>query len=130
MNLSGVSATLLAVLLVTAPVFPAQDHLVRLADVQRQAAAATQSREASLRSLDKLFTLAPAGKALHSAGMNPADIHRAASMLSDEELAGLAARADKVNSQFAAGALSNEHLTYIVIALGTAVLILVIVAAR
>jgi len=51
-------------------------------------------------------------------------------MLNDQELARLAARAEKANSDFAAGSLTNQELTYIVIALGTAVLILVIVAAR
>jgi hypothetical protein len=42
----------------------------------------------------------------------------------------LVARTDKLQHDVAAGALSNQQITYILIALATAVIILVIVAAR
>ena len=45
----------------------------------------------------------------------------------DEELARLAARTDKVQRDMAAGALTNQQITYILIALGTAVLVLILV---
>jgi len=46
--------------------------------------------------------------------------------LSEEESAKLAARAQQPGPEVAGGALSNLHLTYIVIALAAAVLVLVL----
>ena len=56
-------------------------------------------------------------------------VDQAIATLSPEELARLATRTNQIQKDFAAGALTNQELTYIVIALATAVLILVIVAA-
>jgi hypothetical protein len=51
-------------------------------------------------------------------------------LLNDKELARLAAQAEKVQADVAAGALDNhQQISYIIIALATAVLILVIVVA-
>jgi len=50
------------------------------------------------------------------------------STLSADELANLAARTRKIQNDFAAGALNNEQLTYIVIAIGTALLVILILA--
>jgi hypothetical protein len=49
--------------------------------------------------------------------------------MSPEELARLAEKTNQIQNDFAAGSLTNQQLTYIVIALGTAVLVLLIVAA-
>jgi hypothetical protein len=62
--------------------------------------------------------------------MDQSKVRQAVSFLSDEELARLAARATRIENDFAAGALNNQQITYILIALATAVVILVIVAAR
>ena len=51
------------------------------------------------------------------------------SLLGDDDLARLAAQTDRVRADLEAGALTNQQLTYIVIALATAVIILVIVVA-
>jgi hypothetical protein len=67
---------------------------------------------------------------LSSTGIEYRKVERALAQLEDEELARLAARADKVRRDFEAGSLTNQQITYIIIALATAVLILVIVAAR
>jgi hypothetical protein len=45
-------------------------------------------------------------------------------MLDDGELARLADRTRSIDNDLKAGALSNEHLTYIVIALATAVIVI------
>jgi len=50
--------------------------------------------------------------------------------LPDEELARLAARTEKVRKDFAAGALTNQQITYIIIALATALIVVIIVVAR
>jgi hypothetical protein len=50
------------------------------------------------------------------------------SSLNDEELARLAARADKADTDFAAGRMSDRDLLWILV--GIAALILIIVAVR
>jgi hypothetical protein len=46
--------------------------------------------------------------------------------MNDEELSQLAGRVQAAQKEMVGGALSNEHLTYIVIALAAAVLVLVL----
>jgi hypothetical protein len=60
--------------------------------------------------------------------MDPRQVKTAVSTLNDQELAQLAARADKAQADFAAGNLSERDL--ILIILGIAVLVLIIVAVR
>ena len=64
------------------------------------------------------------------AKLDRAKVVNALNLLSDEEVARLAARSTKIQKDVAAGVLSNQEITYILIALATAVLILVIVEAR
>ncbi|HUJ33326.1 MAG TPA: hypothetical protein VLY23_18740 [Candidatus Acidoferrum sp.] len=105
----------------------AQDHVVTSADLQKdvnQAAQVRQSREAKL---EAFLSTPEAKKALRAANVDYKTVQKGVPMLSDAELARLAARADKAQADFAAGSLSNQDLTYIVIALATAVIVLIIV---
>ena len=109
----------------------AQDtHVVTLAEVHAAAVAAGQQRQENISRIERFFSGEPAEKALQTVHLSGSQIRTAIASLDNEELARLAARAEKANSDFAAGALTNQELTYIVIALGTAVLILVIVKAH
>ena len=56
-------------------------------------------------------------------------VEKAIPLLNDEELSRLASQCRQVESDISAGALSNQEITYILIALATAVIILVIVVA-
>jgi hypothetical protein len=107
-----------------------QTHVVPLSELQATVVAVAQHRQENISRLERFFTGDSAENALQGARLNGSQIRTAIAMLNDQELARLAARAEKANSDFAAGSLTNQELTYIVIALGTAVLILVIVAAR
>jgi hypothetical protein len=60
--------------------------------------------------------------------MDPQRVKTAVSSLNDEELARMAARAQKVQADFAAGTLSDRDLIIILVAI--AALILIIVAVR
>jgi hypothetical protein len=60
--------------------------------------------------------------------MNPTQVKTAVSNLSDEEVAQLASRADKAQTDFAAGHISDRDLIFI--ALAILLVILIIVAAR
>ena len=54
-----------------------------------------------------------------------ADSQSGAQLLEEEEEAQLTARDEKPPDEIAGGALTNEHLTYIVIALAAAVIVLI-----
>jgi hypothetical protein len=123
-------AILMAAALPVAPICAQDTHVVPLTELHSAVVAAGQQRQENISHLERFFTGDSAERALQSARLNGSQIRNAIALLDDQELARLAARAGKANSEFAAGSLTNQELTYIVIALGTAVLILVIVAAR
>jgi hypothetical protein len=56
-------------------------------------------------------------------------IQKGIAALDANELANLAAKVQKAENDFAAGSLTNEQLTYIVIALATAVVVIIIFKA-
>ena len=106
----------------------AQSHVVSQTDIHKELINATQTRQKDLQKVERLFASDEAMKALESARMNPKQVNAAISTLSDAELARLAARADKLDQDFAAGRLSERDLLFVV--LGIAAIILIIVAAR
>ena len=106
------------------------DHVVPAPDLHQAVRAAAQARQDHLTRLDKFFSSEPARKAFETVKLDQTRVSQALTLLSDEELARLAARSEKIQHDVAAGSLTNQQITYILIALGTAVIILVIVAAR
>ncbi len=124
-----------AIALLLAVVFPVmgaiaqEKHVVPLAELHHDAAAATESRQADLAQVEQFFSSELAQKALNSARINGEQVKTALPLLSNEELAKFAQQTSQLQTDFAGGALSNLHLTYIVIALATAVIILVILKA-
>jgi hypothetical protein len=106
----------------------ATDHLVSPSEMQRAAVEASTQREQNLNALKALFSTEKAQRALQSAHMDPRKVENAVSSLSDQELAQLAARANKAQGDFAAGSLSDRDLLVLLIAI--AALILIIVAVR
>jgi hypothetical protein len=121
-------ATLLVALFIVPTDALAQSHVVSPADLQREAVAASQVRQHNLDSVQRLLSTPAAEKALKSAKMDTQQVKTAVSTLNDQELAQLAARADKAQADFAAGNLSERDL--ILIILGIAILVLIIVAVR
>lgn len=106
----------------------AQSHVVSPADLQNAAVASSQARQHNLDSVQHLLSTPTAQKAMQSAKMDPQQVQTAVSTLNDQELAQLAARADKAQADFSAGNLTERDL--ILIILGIAVLVLIIVAVR
>ena len=121
-------ATLLVALFIVPTDALAQSHVVSPADLQKEAVAASQVRQHNLDSVQRLLSTPAAEKALKSAKMDTQQVKTAVSTLNDQELAQLAARADKAQADFAGGTLSERDL--ILIILGIAVLVLIIVAVR
>ncbi len=106
----------------------AQTHIVSQADIHNDLINAAQTRQKNLEKTRRLFSSDETGKALEAAQISPEKVDAAISTLSDNELARLASRADKLDQDFAAGRLSDRDL--LIVILGVAALLLIIVAAR
>ncbi len=117
----------LTVVLGTSTCLVAADHVVSTLEIQKRILAKAQEREDNSRRIQKFFASEPAAGALERVPAVRDEVRQAVSHLDDEELALLATKVGKIQDDFAAGALTNQQLTYIVIALATAVIILVIV---
>ena len=121
-------ASLLALFFFIPADLVAQNHVISSADLRKEAAAASQTRQQNLEAVQK-FLFNPTGeKAMKSAGIDPQQVKAAVPTLSDEELAQLAARANKAQVDFAAGDLSQREILWIILAV--AALVLIIVAVR
>lgn len=107
----------------------AQSHIVSTEDLNKDVAAAAASRERNITKVDQFLASPNAQRALKAAHLNVEEVKNAVSVISDDDLTRLAERSAKAQRDFAAGSLTNQQLTYIVIALATAVIILVIVKA-
>jgi hypothetical protein len=98
------------------------------ADLQKEIAASTLSRQHNAEVINAFLSSPRAERALQSAGIAPTQVKTAVSALSDQELARLAARSEKAQADFAAGRLSDRDL--IIILLCVVGLILIIIAVR
>lgn len=124
----GLIACLLITLFAVPMQLVAQSHVVNPADLQKEMVSATQARQQHMETVQKFLSTPTAVKAMKSSQIDPQQVKNAVSVLSDEELAQLSARADKAQADFAAGSLSDRDL--ILIILGIAVLVLIIVAVH
>lgn len=124
----GVTAGVLFATLFAFPqALPAQEHVVSSADLQKDVAKAAQVRQERIAKIQKFLSTDQARTALKTANVDYDVVRSGVSTLSDDELARLSARADQAQKDFAAGALTNEQLTYIIIALAAAVIVLIAV---
>jgi hypothetical protein len=123
---------LLAVGLSALMAFPqgaiAQDHVVSSSDVKQDLQAASSARKTQLAQVNGFLATSEAKKALAEAHIDYQQVHAAVQSLSDEDLARVAAKANRAQQDFAAGDLSNRDLILIILAV--AVIILIIVAVR
>lgn len=118
----------LLVLVAIQSILSAQTHIVNPADLQKAIVAATDARQRNMETTIGFLSSTNAQKVLGSVGIDPAQVKTAVSALNDEELARLAALAEKAQADFAAGRMSDRDLIWILI--GIAALILIIVAVR
>jgi hypothetical protein len=105
----------------------APDHLVLPSAMQQAAVNASGARRLNVETLQKFFSSPEAQKALESARLNPQEVKKAVSGLSDQEVAQLAQRASRAQSDFAAGDLSNHDLLLILVFIAALILIIVAV---
>ncbi len=115
----------LATALSAAPLQP--EHLVSPADLRNDLAAKEASRSEQVRKVTEFFDRESA--VMKAAGLNVSEVKSAVAALDDASLAELGQRTAAIEAEVSGGSLNNEQLTYVVIALAAAVLVLVIVVA-
>jgi hypothetical protein len=111
------------------PRLSAEDHVVPQTSLHQALMNAARTRRRNIAQVEGFFAAKPVQKALQKSGLNIRQVRSAVPTLNDRELAQLARRTRKVQNDFAAGALSNERLTYIVIAMATAIVVILIFEA-
>lgn len=127
-SIAGLMAALFA--LAICPLGSAQaDHVVAPSEIQQKVNQAAKARQQNLQTVQKFLASPEAQKALKKGKVDYTKVEKAIPTLSDHEIALLAVRATHAQNDFAAGALTNEQLTYIVIAIATAVIVILIVEA-
>lgn len=105
-----------------------QDHVVSINELRGDVAQSAATRKANEAAVRKFLSSDRAQQALKSAHLDVRRVDKAVAQLNDDELARLAAKAEKAEADFAAGNLSDRDLLLILVAV--AVIILIIVAVR
>lgn len=106
----------------------ADSHVVNPAELQKELVAASHARQRNVETVRQFLSTPIAEKAMQSSHIDPQQVRTAVSTLDDQELAQLAARANKAQADFAAGSLSDRDLILIILAV--VALVLIIVAIR
>jgi hypothetical protein len=120
----------LSFLLVIPQVLAAQTQAVSPSELQEAIKNSAQTQQKNRKDVEAFFSSEPARKGLKVGKIDYQRVQTAVVILSPDELARLAARTNQLQQDFAGGALSSQQTTYAVIALATAVLVLLIVAAH
>ena len=107
----------------------ADDHAVSAADLHQVLVDSAKTRQTNVETVQKFFSSEIVKNALSKQIVTASKVEKAIPLLNDEELSRLASQCRQVESDISAGSLSNQEITYILIALATAVIILVIVVA-
>jgi hypothetical protein len=106
----------------------AQTHVVSPSDLQQATVASTQTRATNMAKLNQVLSAPVGQKALKEAHVDANQVKQAMANLSDQDVARLAARADKAQKDFAAGSITDHMLLLIVIAI--VIVIVIIIAVK
>ncbi len=128
MRVRFLSLTLVFLLLIP-QVVAAQSQAVSPSELQKAMSEAARNRQKNRDDVQAFFSSEPVRHALKTGKVDYQRVQKAVVTLSPDELARLASRTNQLQRDFAAGALTNQELTYIVIALAAAVIVLIAVKA-
>lgn len=112
--------------LVLPPNVSAQTHVVSRQEMRNAIVASAHTRQNQRSVIVSFLSSGPADRALRAARVDMNLVKTAVSVLGNEELAQLSAKAERAQADFAAGRLSDRDL--LIILVGIAALILIIVA--
>jgi len=107
----------------------ADEHVVAAADLHQSLMESAKTRQTNVETVQKFFQSEVVQKTLGHQMVSAAKVEKAIPLLNDEELSRLASQCQQLESDISGGELNNQEMTYILIALATAVIILVLVAA-
>jgi hypothetical protein len=108
---------------------PAQQHVITSDELNQDVARPAETRQSNEEAVQHLLSSEAGQSALKSANVDYQRVDKAIGQLNDEELAKLADRSRKAESDFAAGAISAKTLAYLIIAIVIIVVIIVIARA-
>ena len=107
------------------------DHIVSAPALHRAVREAAQVRQTNLAKIDKFLGTEPAKQALSGLKLDSAQVSQAASVLTDEELSRLAAQAEKLQGDVAAGEIGKRQVVkYAVLGAATAIIVWLIASHR
>ena len=107
----------------------ADEHAVSAADLHQALVDSATTRQTNAETVQKFFKSEVVQKTLGHQIVNAAKVEKAIPLLNDEELSRLASQCRQIDRDISGGELNNQEVTYILIALATAVIVLVLVAA-
>ncbi len=105
-----------------------QDHILPPTALQQDMTQSAAARQRNEQQIESLYAQPRVQEALRAAQMDPQQVTRAVSQLSDADMASLAARSAAAQKDFAAGNINDHDLLIILVVI--AALLLVIVAVH
>lgn len=118
---------LIPIMLIMPQIASAQGPVVSQDELKQALLNASRTRKENLDQVRSFFSSDQAREGFKTAHVDSERVQKAVSSLDDTELSKLADQTRHIQNDFAAGALTNQQLTYIVIALATAVIVLIAV---
>jgi hypothetical protein len=118
---------LIPIMLIMPQIASAQGPVVSQDELRQALLNASSTRKENLDQVRSFFSSDQSREAFKTAHVDSERVQKAVSSLHDNELSKLADQTRHIQNDFAGGALTNQQLTYIVIALATAVIVLIAV---
>ncbi len=120
-------ATLLVVLMFQQPnALLSQDQVISKEELRHAIELSAEKRHNDAKTVRDFFSTEKVKNTLNGAHLDAQKIEKTVSVMDDEDLSQLAGRVQVAQKEMVGGALTNQQLTYIVIALAAAVLVLVL----
>jgi hypothetical protein len=113
--------------LVASQSLPAQEHVVSTAGLHQAVMSAAAVRKNNIHEVETFLASKPVQKVVKKSGFDLKEVRQAVPSLTDQELAQLAKTTKKAQSGFAAGALTHEQLTLIIVA---GIVVIIILALK
>ena len=121
--------SVLTLLLFLPAVLMAQGPVVTPSELRNAVRNASEQKQRDLEQVRSFFADPHVKDALAKSGIHYEQVQKAVSSLNADAVAKLASQTSKIQTDFAAGSLTNQQLTYVVIALATAVIVIIAVKA-
>jgi hypothetical protein len=121
--------SVLTLLLFLPAVLMAQGPVVTPSELREAVRNASEQKQKDLEQVRSFFADPHVKDALAKSGIRYEQVQKVVSSLDADAVAKLASQTSKIQTDFAAGSLTNQQLTYVVIALATAVIVIIAVKA-